>query len=63
MPHAMLLVRVECLLIGSECVDRLLLPVYTTVSGCIHYRHTVGTHAPAACSDVAANTTAVPCTV
>ena len=35
---------------------------YTTVIGCIH-RHTVGTHAPAACSDVAANTTTVPCTV
>ena len=33
--------------------------VYTNVSGCIH-RHTVGTHAPAACSNVTANTTAVP---
>ena len=37
-------------------------PVYTTVRGCIH-RDTVGTHALAACSNVTANTTAVPCTV
>ena len=37
-------------------------PVYKTVIGCIH-RHMVGTHTTAACSDVAANTTAVPCTV
>ena len=37
-------------------------PVYTTGSTCIH-RHMVGTHAPAAYSNVAANTTAVPCTV
>ena len=32
---------------------------YITVSACIH---TVGTHAPAAYSDVAANTTTIPCT-
>ena len=34
--------------------------LYTTVSPCIH---TVGTHAPAAYSDVAANTTAIPTTI
>jgi len=37
-------------------------PVYRTVSAHIH-RHMVGTHALAAYSNVAANTTAVPCTV
>ena len=36
--------------------------VYRTVITCIH-GHTVGTHAPAAYFDVAANTTAIPCTV
>ena len=35
---------------------------YTSVSACI-YRHMVGTHVPAAYSDVAAHTTAVHCTV
>ena len=35
-------------------------PVYTTVSTCIH-RHTVGTRAPAAYSDAAANIAAVLC--
>ena len=32
---------------------------YITVSSCMH---TVGTHAPAAYSDVTANTTTIPCT-
>ena len=33
------------------------------VSTCIHRHTVVGTHAPAACSDVIANKTAVPCTI
>jgi len=51
-----------CRISAVLCVQSVYTTTLTSVSACIH-RQMVGTHVPAACSNVAANTTAVPCTI
>ena len=51
-----------CRISAVFCVQSVCTTTLTSVSTCIH-RQMVGIHVPAACSDVAANTTAVPCTI